>query len=331
MVGIAPGTRLACAVAACALGLTFIAPGGLASQTSRPLVRSQLQWLDRTGKRTGVLGAIADYGNIELSPDGTRLAAAVFDAAQGTRDLWIYDVGNGQRTIFASNPADENWLIWAPDGQRVIFNSQRSGHLDLYRASASTSASTAETAGELLQADEHAKWPVSWSPDGRHILYVIDGPDTGNDIWILPLAGDRPAAGGKPFPYLQGRFAENWAAFSPDGRWVAYSSTESPSGRPEVYVASFPSPGRRWRISSGGGSQARWRRDGRELFFLASGTLMVAAVSTPASTFQASVPAPLFEVRFPYGQYHAYDVAADGQRFLVNALVPPTGRPSVAD
>jgi Tol biopolymer transport system component len=327
VVGIAPGARLACSIAAaCILGPTIIAPGGLAYQTSRPLVRSQLQWLDRTGKRTGVLGTIADYGNVELSPDGTRLAVAVFDAAQGTRDIWIYDVGSGQRTIFASNPADENWLIWAPDGQRVIFNSQRSGHLDLYQASPAAGAS-----GEVLRADEDAKWPVSWSPDGRYILYVINRPNTGNDIWILPLAGGRTAAGGKPFPYLEGRFAENWAAFSPDGRWVAYSSTESPSGRPEVYVASFPSPGRRWKVSSGGGSQARWRRDGRELFYLGSDrTLMAAAVSGTPSTFEAGAPTPLFEMRFPYGQYHAYDVATDGQRFLVNALVPPTGRPSVA-
>jgi eukaryotic-like serine/threonine-protein kinase len=325
VVGIAPGARLACSIAACILGLTLTAPGGLAYQTSRPLVRSQLQWLDRAGKRTGVLGTIADYGNVELSPDGTRLAVAVFDAAHGARDIWLYDVASGQRAIFASNPADENWLIWAPDGKRVIFNSQRSGRLDLFQASAAAGA-----ADEVLRSDDDPKWPVSWSPDGRYILYVTDRRETGNDIWILPLAGDRSSEQA-PLPYMQGKFAENWAAFSPDGRWVAYSSTDSPSGRPEVFVASFPTPARRWKISSGGGSQARWRRDGRELFYLGQDrTLMVAAVSSVASTFVAAAPEPLFEMRFPYGQYHAYDVATDGQRFLVNALVPPTGRPSVA-
>ena len=191
-----------------------------------------------------MLGSIADYGDLELSPDGKRLAVAVLDAAEGTRDIWLYEVSTGRRTVFTSNSADENWSLWAPDGRHVVFNSEKSGHLDLYQASSTESGGHKD---EVLLADEAPKWPVSWSSDGKYILYVIDHPQTGNDIWVLPLSSGRPSERQEPFPYIQSQFAENWAAFSPDGHWVVYSSTESPSGRPEVYIASFPTPDRRWK------------------------------------------------------------------------------------
>ena len=277
-------------LAFCALGvlggvLTRVQPGSLlhAFQAGPGAVRSQLVWLDRAGKRSGVLGILADYGNVELSPDGRRLAVAVLDSTRGTREIWMYDVATGRHTKFTSDPADENWLIWSRDGSRVVFNSQRNRGLDLYQASSSGTGGE-----EALLIDRDPKWPVSWSPDGRFILYVINSQHTGNDVLVLPLFGDR-----KPFPFLQTAAAENWAAFSPDGAWVAYSSDES--GESEVYVAHFPpGPGRRVRISSGGGSQARWRRDGKELFYLAPGrVLMSAAVGKLGSDFAFATPQPL--------------------------------------
>ena len=135
-------------------------------------------------------------------------------------------------------------------------------------------------------------------------------PTTGNDLWVLPLFGDR-----KPFPYLQTRFNENGGQFSPDGRWIAYQSNES--GRNEVYVAAFPGAGGKRQISTDGGDGPRWRRDGKELFYLApNNTLMAAAVNGQGASFEVASVTPLFETRRGSGDF-PYDVSADGQRFLI--------------
>ena len=291
-----------------------------AAQRPRNLVRSQLAWVDRTGKKLGVVGDLADLGNLELSPDNKQVAVAVLNETTGTRDLWIYDVATGSRARLDTNVADENWLIWSPDGRRVAFNSQRSRGLDLYQ----TSARPGERQ-ELLVADDDGKWPVSWSKDGKFILYVTSSPATANDIWVLPLTGDR-----KPYPLLKTEAQENWAAFSPNGRWVAYSSTES--GQAEVYVTPFPKATQKWLVSRNGGFQARWRRDGKELFFMAPDSrLMAAEVNSEGTDFEVAGVKALFETRFPYAPYHAFDVAADGQRFIVNSLLlGPGGAPRVA-
>jgi len=294
--------------------------GVLTAQRSRGVVRSQLVWVDRTGKKLATVGDLADLGNLELSPDNKRVAVAVLNETSGTRDLWLYDLATGGRMRLDSNVADENWLVWSPDGRRVAFNSQRARGLDLYQTS-----SLGNDRQELLVADDDGKWPVSWSPDGRFILFVTSSEATGNDIWVLPLTGDR-----KPYPFLKTETQENWAAFSPNGRWVAYSSTES--GQAEVYVTPFPKSGSKWLVSRGGGFQARWRRDGKELFFMAPDSrLMAAEVNSDGRDFEVSGVKPLFDVHFPYAPYHAFDVAADGQRFLVNSLLlGPGGTPRVA-
>jgi dipeptidyl aminopeptidase/acylaminoacyl peptidase len=320
--------RTASALGICALGCLYALrnPAVLvdvdlrAFQSAPRFVRSQLTWFDRAGKKLGVLGNMADYGNVELSPDGAQIAVAILDDLErGFRDLWMVDAATGRRTAFATSPADENWLIWSRDGRRVIFNSGSNGHLDLYQE-----MSNGASAAEPLLVDRDAKWPVSWSSDGRYVLYVLNGQRTSNDIWVLPLFGDK-----KPFAYLQTAESENWAAFSPDGKWIAYSSTES--GDVEVYVAPFPATGRKLRISKDGGSQARWRRDGRELYFLSPDReLMAVAVEVKGSEFGAGAPQRLFDIRLPYGQYHAFDVTADGQKFLVNTLVTPPGTPVIA-
>jgi Tol biopolymer transport system component len=322
--GLRPVSALALCALACLCALSY--PGALVDRDLRAFqpgprfIRSQLTWFDRSGKKLGVLGNMADYGNVELSPDGAQIAVAILDDLErGTRDLWMIDAATGRRTAFASSPTDENWLIWSRDGRRVIFNSGRNNGLDLYQ-----DASNGAGGAEPLLVDRVAKWPVSWSSDGRYLLYVINGQRTSNDIWVLPLFGEK-----KAFAYLETEESENWAAFSPDGKWIAYSSTES--GAVEVYVAPFPATGRKLRISKDGGSQARWRRDGRELYFLSSEReLMAAAVDPRGTDLGAGAPQRLFEIRFPYGQYHAFDVTADGQKFLVNTLVTPPGTPVIA-
>jgi hypothetical protein len=282
----------------------------LAQQDPRPQILSRLTWFDRTGTRLGGIGPVADHGNLELSPDGTRVAVAVTDHTHETRDIWIYDATSGDRTRFTSAPTDENWLIWSGDGQRVVLNSFGREHLDLFEA-----AARAFEPHTVLMNDTIAKWPVSWSRDGRFLLYVTNSRTTSNDIWVLPLTGDKQA-----YPFLRTEASENWAAFSPDGTWVAYSSTDT--GTIEVYVSPFPATGRRWRVSADGGSQARWRRDGSEIFYLAPDRrLIAAAVSSGGGEFTVKGYEPLFEIRHPYGAYHAFDVTADATRFLVNTLV----------
>jgi Tol biopolymer transport system component len=306
--------------------LTGVAAGAaigvLSAQPAPRLVRSQLVWVDRAGTRQSAIGTLADYGNIELSPDRHQIAAAVLNDATGRRELWLYDAGDGRRSRLDANAADENWLVWSPDGKRVVFNSQRSRGLDIYGRDLSAGAAGAPGANEQLLAvdEERGQWPVSWSPDGKDILVVTNTEDTGNDIWVLPLTGGR-----KPYAFLKTEAQENWAAFSPNGKWVAYSYKESGSDT-ELYVTSFPKPGRRYLVHARGGFQARWRRDGKELFFLATNgtlttSLMAADVKSDGDEFEVNGVRKLFDTPVPYPPYHAFDVSADGQRILVNSLL----------
>ena len=295
---------------AAVVALFVSAPWLLFAQQTRPTVLSRLLWFDRSGMRLNGIGPGADHGNLELSPDGTRVAVAVARRAGEPRDLWIYDTNSGERTQFTSEPTDENWLVWSADGRRVIGNSFGSERLALFEAA----ADDGRTRTTLL-TDGDGKWPVSLSRDGRLLLYVTNSRETSNDIWVLPLQGRA-----RPYPFLRSAASENWAAFSPDGKWVAFSSTEG--GQAEVYVSAFPPNGRHWRISADGGSQARWRRDGREIFYVAPDrTLMAVSVVVSRREFAVHEYRPLFRMAYPYGAYHAFDVTADGQRFLVNTVV----------
>jgi len=291
----------------------------LPAQAPRAVVLSRLVWFDRAGHRLGAVGPVADHGNLEISPDGTQVAVAVTDRGRATRDIWLYSLETDTRTRFTSDPADENWLIWSPDGASVMLNSFSREHLRLLKTT------TARGSKPTLLLDGNGAWPVSWSPDGRVVLYVTNKERTGNDIWVLPLDGKRP-----PYPFLQTEASENWAAFSPDGRRVAFSVTVA--GQPEVFVSPFPSTGQRWRISADGGTQARWRRDGKEIFYVAPNrTLMSASIDIGDDEVSVRSYEPLFELSHPYGAYHAFDVSADGERFLVNTLVVnPASRGLVA-
>src|ERR1043166_741241 len=224
---------------------------------------SQLVWVDRAGKKLSAITGLADFGDIELSPDRKQIAAAVLNDQTGLRELWLYDAEGKARARVDDNLADENWMIWSPDGKRVAYNSQRTRGLDLYGKDVGS-----KLENQLAIDEERGQWPVSWSPDGKNLLVVTNTADTGNDIGVLPLAKNA-----KPYPFLATAAQENWAAFSPNGKWVAFSFAER-GDETELYVTTFPKPGRRYLVSARGGFQARWRRDGRELFFLATnGTL----------------------------------------------------------
>ena len=302
-----------------ALVIAALAPLA-AQQRPAPFVLSQLTWFDRAGKQLGKLGPLADHGNLEISPDGSRVAVAVVNRAQRTRDIWMYQTASGTREQFTSNEADENWLIFSPDGARVVVNAFSAEQSGLF-----SSPATAATPRKLLLDAPSGAWPVSWSPDGASILVVTNSPKTGNDIWALSVTGDPT-----PKPFQRTEASENWAAFSPDGRWVAFSSTAG-SDLPEVYVTRFPTPGQAWRVSADGGTQARWRRDGKEIFYLSPDRqLMSAALTLENDRVKVDRIEPLFTMRFPYGAYHAFDVAKDGQRFLVNTAIGSSGAPQQA-
>jgi eukaryotic-like serine/threonine-protein kinase len=284
--------------------------GVLAYQTGAAIASPQLVWFDRTGKQIGVLGDSAGYRDVELSPDGKRASVTILD--RGVEDVWLYDVARGLWIRLTFGQADHRVSTWSSEGSRLVFDSNRKGHYDLYQK-----ASSGASAEEMVLEDNLNKIPLSWSPDDRFFLYASQGTSTGNDLFVLPLTGDR-----KPFPFLQTEFFEGFGQFSPDGRWVAYQSDES--GKYEIYVAPFPEPGEKRQISTSGGTVPRWRRDGTEIFYLApDNKLMTAAVSGKGSTFEVRTVKPLFQTRAT-GPYNEYDVAPDGQRFLINTAPEQT-------
>ena len=272
----------------------------------------RLEWLDRTGKSLGAIGSSGRYINIALSHDDKTITAARVDSQAGTRDIWLIDLSRGTPLRFTFNPVDE-WLgVWSPDDKRIAFTSDQDGPGNLYQKPSSGAVSEEQ----VLKTNE-IKWTTDWSPDGRFLLYTSIFPKTGLDLFVLPMDGDH-----KPVPYLQTPFNEDYAKFSPNGRFIAYSSDES--GRNEVYVQTFPASGTKWQISVGGGAQPRWRRDGRELFYISPDRKLVAVdVKTDTSILQVGTPKALFQTRlsgYP-GPRNNYDVSADGQRFLMINLL----------
>jgi eukaryotic-like serine/threonine-protein kinase len=272
--------------------------------------RNLLVWVDRGGRKTGTLDGMDKVAMLRLSPDDKRFVVHRFEK---NTDLWLSGVTGGNVTRFTFDPANDQFPVWSPDGSRIAWGSNREGAFNLYEKAASGAGQD----GLLLKSD-YIKFPTDWSRDGRFIIYREVNPKTKYDVWVLPVgpqAGDR-----KPFPFLRTEANEAAAVLSPDGQWIAYSSDES--GRYEVYVQSFPGGGGIRQVSTGGGIGPLWRGDGKELFYHApDGKLMAVAVKGGAS-FEAGMPAPLFEFRAggnvitPY-----YDVTSDGQRFLLSTIV----------
>jgi len=272
---------------------------------------SQLTWMDRGGKEIGLLGGPGNFIRPWLSPDGKRVAVDGVDA-MGNRDVWLIDLATGKPTRFTFDPAQELFAIWSPDGSRVAFSSDREGPRHLYQK-----AATGAGQEELLLKTDHNKLPSDWSADGRFLAYVVNDPKTKFDIWVLPMFGDQ-----KPFLFLQTDANERTARFSPDGRWIAYTSDES--GTNQIYVQGFPTLGSKQQVSTNGGYYFAWRRDGTELFYLASDKKMMAVdIKEEDGTFKSGAPKPLFDVRVP--SFNAavaqFAVTSDGQKFLVAKAV----------
>jgi serine/threonine protein kinase len=287
--------------------------GLLIYQAESALALSELRWIDRSGREIGSLGRAADQANPRISPDGKRVVLDMIDHQTGNMDIWIYEAAGGVATRVTSDPAIDSGPVWSPDGSRLAFMSLRQSHADLFERS----SSGAGTEDAVLSSDR-AKYVTDWSPDGKFILYRAVDATTNLELWALPIGGSH-----EPIPFLKTTFGVSHGQFSPDGRWVAYASNES--GKWEIFVAPFPGPGGNWKVSTAGGSEPRWRRDGKELFYVAPDGKMMAVEVTAGSTFEAGAATPLFQTRrrepVSSTDLFSYDVSADGQRFLINTDV----------
>jgi Tol biopolymer transport system component/tRNA A-37 threonylcarbamoyl transferase component Bud32 len=285
---------------------------------------SQLNWLDRQGKQLGHAEQPGTYSytDFALSPDGKRLAASKIDPRAGAETgIWLLDLIRGVSTRFTFDLSPDSAPVWSPDGSRVAFAAYRAGGNGIYQKT--TNGIGKEQA--LVSVTGDPKLPDDWSRDGRFLLYTQQDPQTHADLWVLPLAGDRTPSG-TATPFANTAFSEEQGRFSPDTRWIAYASDES--GRSEIYIQPFPAPpngGSKTPISRDGGSQPRWRRDGKELFYSSPDGNLMAVDVTEGPIFKASAPRTLFQVPIAQIGHNegglqvlGWDVAPDGKGFLID-------------
>jgi dipeptidyl aminopeptidase/acylaminoacyl peptidase len=248
------------------------------------------------------------YAGIDLSPDGKRIAVHRHEGIGG--DSWIVDSTNRLQRLTFDATQDNQSPIWSPDGARIAFASRRNNKWGLYLKAADGAG-----AEELITESDAPKTPMSWSPDGKLLLYFQAGGSA--DVWAVPVTGDK-----KPFALLVSPANEQFPQVSPDGKWLAYQSNET--GRPEIYVKQFPDGPGKWQVSTDGGQFPRWRGDGKELYFALAPNAMVAEIKVAGSSIQAGVPKILFSLpantsaSVNHLPYLRFAVTADGQRFVLS-------------
>ena len=291
--------------------------GILVYQSGRSLEITQLGWVDRTGKPLESVGAEGSYqNNPRLAPDGKRVALARMEPKTRRQDIYVVDLTRGTDSRLTFDTADDILPIWSHDGNRIVWASNRTGTFQLYQKLASGVGQDEP----LLQSDAPL-FPASWSADGKFLLYGRTDPKSSDDVWVLPQEGDR-----KPFPFLQTPVRDIEAQLSPDGRWIAYRTNES--GRPEVYVQTFPASGGKWQVSTNGGHHPQWRGDGKELFYCSVDRKMMAVDVKLGGAFGAGLPKTLFDLGAAKVYYADYAATADGRRFLfVRTLKEPAPAP----
>ena len=281
----------------------------IVAQTGGGFALSQPAWFNRKGEELGTIRKPDLYGNVSLAPSGKTMAVDIADADSLVVDVWTRELQRDSEKRFTFDPAQHTDAVWSPDESQLVFASNQqikdgpAGAFNLYVKS----AGGAEEAVSIAQ-DEVNKVPADWSRNGKYILYV-----RGMELWYVAMPQLKSSL------FLRGPSALKNGQFSPDGRWVAYTSNET--GKWEIYVTSFPEAHGKWQVSVGGGEQPRWRGDGKELFYLSGEGKMMAAPVTVEGNFDAGKSVALFQAtpRQPvsFNDYTAYDVSRDGQKFLI--------------
>jgi len=269
---------------------------------------SRLAWIDRGGRETGTLGGPSVVDGLRISPDGSRAAVDIADPKTGTADVWLFELASGVSTRLNTDSVDEKDPVWSPDGSRLYYRSDRTGPPDIYVLTLRDSTE------KNLHPQPGVEQPEDASRNGQVLVSLRQ---TQSEVWnvqLLSVGGGLP-----PAVWPATRFSQTSPRLSPDGRWIAYASDES--GDPEVYVAATEGGADKRRISAAGGRRPRWRADGKELFFLAPGGVVMAAEVRPGESWTAASPQPLFRVET---EIENWDVTPDGARFLVTMPVEKT-------
>ncbi len=264
----------------------------------------QLQWFDRAGRLLGTVGPSADYSNPALSPDGRRLAVSVRDAA-GRRDIWVFDLAKGGQSRLTSDPADETNPIWSPDGSEIVYCSDRLGRRDLY------ARRDADGPERTVLSSDRNKNPMDWARDGSAIYYNVERPAGGHEIWRLPLKG----AIRVPSVFLGPSETRDWIALAPDGRSVLYRAGRGSDAR--VLLRPLLSPSGEWPIGGNGVTEAHWRADGGQLYYVSGDTMVAQDVEAAGSQPRLGEATSLFRVQPNTFGRNAFVVTPDGTRFLV--------------
>jgi eukaryotic-like serine/threonine-protein kinase len=288
--------------------------GLLVAQEGTDSGGAQLLWFDRKGQQIGVALKPGIYGNIFLSPNGKTVSSDTTDSASQNTDIWTYDLETQSAKRLTFDPSIDSMPIWSPDGNRLVFASNRDLKFDLYLKDANGAQEE-----KIIPAEGPDRFPNDWSRDGKYVLY-----ERGPDLWYVTI----PEL--KASQFLKAASTLKSAQFSPDGKWVAYASNES--GKWEIYVTSFPDAHGKWQVSNAGGDQPKWRGDGKELFYLAPDAKMMAVAVTTGANFDARTPAALFQANprdtvAATSEQFFYDVSKDGQRFLINTQVKTSMKP----
>jgi len=289
-------------------GIFTVSQNGILAYSGGATSQAQLAWYDRSGKQLALIGdkfpgLFGDQGEVSLSPKGDR---AAFSIQGSVPDIWVTDIADGVSSRLTFGPTANNHPVWSPDGKWIAYDSMTKNGTVVNRRPSDGGAE------EQVLSDPKGDVNLDdWSEDGKYLLYDQDG------TWALPLGGDH-----KPFQITTPNDADiNYPQLSPDSRWMLYQSNES--GRLEVYVVPFGGGRGKWQISNSGGIWPRWRRDGREIFFSTlDGVLTSVPVTDAGGQLQVGAARPLF--RLPAS---AYDIAPDGQKFLLNVVGDQNTKP----